>query len=147
MNKEEKSCLFCKIVAGELPSSTVYEDDQVVAFLDIRPINPGHTLVIPKPHAANLAELDPLIGGRIFQVGMKIASALRRSGLRCEGVNFWLADGKAAGQDVFHVHLHVIPRFVGDGLRIQAGSDYGRTPPRSELADNATSISQALKTS
>ena len=144
---QEESCIFCKIVAGELPSSTVYEDDQVVAFLDIRPINPGHTLVIPKHHAANLAELDPEIGGRITQVGMKIASALRRSGLRCEGVNLWLADGKVAGQEVFHVHMHVIPRFSGDGLRIQAGPDYGRTPSRSELADNAISISQALKTS
>ena len=146
MGKEEQACIFCKILAGEIPSSKVFEDDEVIAFLDIRPINPGHTLVIPKPHAANLAELDPKIGGRLFQVGMKIAAALRSSDIRCEGVNFWLADGKAAFQDVFHVHLHVIPRFKGDGFRIMAGPDYGTRPSRDELDENAASISRALKT-
>jgi histidine triad (HIT) family protein len=145
MIQEEKSCIFCKIVAGELPSSTIYEDEQILAFLDIKPINPGHTLVIPKEHAPNLAALNSGIGGRMFKVGMKISAALRRSGLRCEGVNLWLADGKVAGQEVLHVHLHVIPRFTGDGFRIQVGPEYGRTPPRRELADNALSISQALK--
>ncbi len=147
MKQEEQDCIFCKIVAGELPSSRVFEDNQVLAFLDIRPITPGHTLVIPKQHAPNLAKLDPGIGGEIFKVGMKIASALRRSGLRCEGVNLWLADGKVAGQDVFHVHLHIIPRFSGDGLRIRAGPDYGKMPPRDELEKQADSITQALKSS
>ncbi len=146
MDQEEQACIFCKIVAGEIPSSKVFEDDHVLAFLDIRPINPGHTLVIPKLHTANLAELDHRTGGRIFQVGMKIASALRHSGLRCEGVNFWLADGKAAFQEVPHVHLHVIPRFTGDNLRIKTGPEYGKTPSRDELEKHAAGITQALKT-
>ncbi|MFX1475734.1 MAG: HIT family protein, partial [Promethearchaeota archaeon] len=80
-----------------------------------------------------------------FKVGVKISAALRRSGLRCDGVNLWLADGKVAGQEVLHVHLHIVPRFRGDGFRIQVGPEYGRSPTGSELATNAASISQALK--
>lgn len=145
MSAPQASCVFCKIVAGQLPSNTIYSDSQVVAFLDIRPVNPGHTLVVPKSHAASLAELKPELGGRLFQVAMQVAAALRRSGLKCEGVNVYVADGKAAFQEVPHIHIHVIPRFHGDALRINFGADYGRSPSAEELSTTATKIRQGLK--
>ncbi|MFX1561868.1 MAG: HIT family protein [Promethearchaeota archaeon] len=145
MSKSQTSCIFCKIIAGEIPSHTVYNDKDVIAFLDIRPINPGHTLVLPKAHVANLSELGSPVDGHIFKIGRQIAAALRRSGLRCEGINLLLSDGKAAFQEIPHLHLHVIPRFHGDGIRLQAGPNYGQTPPTSELSENAEKIRSALK--
>jgi len=97
------------------------------------PINPGHVLVIPKDHAAALADLKPFLGGHLFERAMAAAAALRQSGLRCEGVNVHLADGEAAGQEVFHVHLHVFPRYRGDGLGLRVGPNYGRIADRKEL--------------
>lgn len=135
------SCVFCEIVAGAGEASVVHADDQLVAFLDISPVTPGHTLVVPRRHASDLAELDPEVGGALFRTGQRLALALRRSGLRCEGVNLFLADGAAAGQDVFHVHLHVLPRFAGDGFRIRAD---GQSPKRSTLDRTATAIAAAL---
>jgi diadenosine tetraphosphate (Ap4A) HIT family hydrolase len=102
--------IFADIVAGQAAASKVYEDDDVLAFMDIRPMTPGHLLVVPKVAARSLAELDPVIGGKLFQVGQRLAGALRASEVDCDGVNFFLADGVTAGQEVFHVHLHVIPR-------------------------------------
>ncbi|GAB4579926.1 MAG: HIT family protein [Anaerolineales bacterium] len=126
-------CIFCKILAGELPASFVYRDETCAAFMDIQPINPGHVLVIPHRHAANLAELDPAIGGQLFQIGQQIAAALYASGIPCEGVNYFLADGEAAGQEVFHVHLHVFPRFEGDGFGLKLSPKYFQLPEREEL--------------
>lgn len=116
-------CIFCRILVGQAPASEVYQDERVLVFMDIRPINPGHLLVVPRRHAASLGELDEEDGAHLFRVGQRLAAALRRSGLPCEGVNLFLADGRAAGQEVFHVHLHVIPRFAGDGfgLRLRPG--------------------------
>jgi diadenosine tetraphosphate (Ap4A) HIT family hydrolase len=84
--------------------------------MDIQPINTGHLLIIPKKHATYLKELEPDTGAHMFKIGMKLSAALRASGIRCEGINLLLADGEAAGQDVFHVHLHIIPRFMVMGL-------------------------------
>ncbi len=128
---EEVDCIFCAIVAGTAPASVIYDDAEVLAFLDIQPVTPGHLLVIPKRHAPLLADLDEATGARVFRVAMRLARALRASGLRCEGINLFLADGEAAGQEVFHVHLHVFPRFVGDSFRIDA--DWSVRPPRAEL--------------
>jgi histidine triad (HIT) family protein len=128
---EAGNCVFCAIIAGAEPASVVYDDAEVLGFLDIKPINSGHLLVIPKPHAAFLADLDELTGARMFKVAMRLAGAVRASDLRCEGVNLFLADGEAAGQEVFHVHLHVIPRFEGDSFRIEEG--FPETPSRAEL--------------
>ncbi len=144
MRDETEPCIFCQIVEGKLPAHIVYEDDEILAFLDIRPISPGHALVIPKKHVASLAELEPPLDGRLFHIAGKIAAALRISGLRVDGINVWLADGKAAFQEVPHIHIHVIPRFPGDGIRIQAGPDYGKTPPKEELTENANKIREAL---
>ncbi len=133
--------IFSEIIAGTAESSRVYEDDVVVAFLDIRPLTPGHVLVVPKKQARSLAELDPETGGHMFVVGQKIAAALRESDPRCAGVNFFLADGEIAGQEVFHVHLHVIPRTTGDGFGLRA---HATTAQRDELDAAATKIRAAV---
>jgi diadenosine tetraphosphate (Ap4A) HIT family hydrolase len=128
----DPNCIFCKILDGQIPASIVYRDDQVMAFLDIHPSNPGHTLVIPVRHAERLADLMPDDGGHIFRVGQRIASALYGIGVQCEGVNFYLADGVAANQEVGHIHLHVVPRYSGDKGFLRRGrmeEDF----PRDEL--------------
>jgi diadenosine tetraphosphate (Ap4A) HIT family hydrolase len=114
-------CAFCRIVAGMADASVVYEDDQLLAFCDLNPVNPGHLLIIPKIHRVGLADLDESDGSRMFVVAQRLAAAVRSSGLRCEGVNLFLADGKAAGQEVFHVHLHIFPRYAGDRFRLDSG--------------------------
>ncbi|MFR9753474.1 HIT family protein [Nocardia sp. 004] len=114
-------CVFCRIAAGEAPATKVYEDDTLCAFLDIRPITRGHTLVIPKQHAAELEDLDAELGARIFRTGHRLALAIRRSSLATDGANLVLNDGTAAFQTVPHVHLHVVPRKHGDILRFAKG--------------------------
>ncbi|MHA2092239.1 MAG: HIT family protein [Candidatus Kariarchaeaceae archaeon] len=126
-------CIFCKIINDEAESSLVYQDDMVSAFMDIQPVNPGHLLIIPNKHAAYLENLDYEVGGHIFQIGHKLSQALRKSDIKCEGVNLFLADGEAAFQEVFYVHLHVIPRFVGDGFRFIFDESYFQLPLREEL--------------
>jgi histidine triad (HIT) family protein len=127
------SCVFCELVAGRSPISIIAETDDVLALMDIQPVNPGHALVIPKRHLAFLADVDPALGGEIFAMGMRVAAALRICGVRCEGVNFFLADGEAAGQEIFHAHLHVFPRFAGDGFGLRFSPSYFALPVRSEL--------------
>jgi diadenosine tetraphosphate (Ap4A) HIT family hydrolase len=140
-NDAEAGCVFCAIVAGTEPASVVYDDADVLAFLDINPITPGHLLVIAKRHARDLADLDEEDGARMYRVAARLTRALRASSLRCEGVNLFLADGEAAGQEVFHVHLHVFPRFTGDGFRIEA--DWSNLPTRSDLDATATRLRRA----
>jgi histidine triad (HIT) family protein len=111
-----KHCPFCRILAGELPSSPVLDDDIVVAILDIRPANPGHTLVMPRRHVEFFTDLSPSEVEHLALSGQRVATALKRGFDSCEAVTFSLADGAAAGQDVPHTHLHVIPRRTGDGF-------------------------------
>lgn len=127
------NCIFCSILSGTAPASLVYRDDVCAAFMDIQPINPGHLLVIPVAHAANLSELVPETGAQLFRVAQHLAAALRRSGVQCQGVDLFLADGEAAGQEVFHVHLHVIPRFHGDGFGFRFSPMYTQRPSRLDL--------------
>lgn len=133
--------MFCGIAAGREPASVVHTDDEVMAFCDIAPFTPGHLLVIPRRHATYLADLDPDTGAAVFGVAQRLAAGLRRSGLRCDGVNLFLADGAAAFQEVFHVHLHVIPRWRGDGVRLHANR---RTPRRSQLDTTAAAVQRGL---
>jgi histidine triad (HIT) family protein len=137
-------CIFCKILAGELPASVVYQDEICTAFMDIQPVNPGHVLVIPNTHVANLSALNPETGGHLFRVGQQIAAVLYASGVPCEGVNFFLADGEPAGQEVFHVHLHVFPRFKGDGFGIKYAPRYFELPARAALEEVAEKIREFL---
>ena len=138
------TCVFCDILAGELPSSVVFKDDLCWAFMDIQSVNPGHVLIIPTYHAPSLAELDEESGAHMFSVAQRIAAALRDGGIRCEGVNLFLADGEAAGQEVFHVHLHVFPRYMGDGFGLRFAPEYGNRPTRAELDTMAGRILSVL---
>lgn len=137
-------CVFCRIVAGELPASVVHRDERCIAFLDIRPVNPGHVLVVPRQHGDHLADIDGDTAAHLMRVGHRIAAALRASDVRCEGVNLFLADGAAAMQEVFHVHLHVFPRWVGDGFGLRFGPRYGELPSRDALERVAASLRTAL---
>ena len=109
------NCIFCKIANGEIPSATVYEDDTFRAILDIAPAHKGHVIVLPKSHADNLFELDDEVAAKALPVVKKIAKALKAV-TGCDGVNVLQNNGTAAGQSVFHLHIHIIPRFEGDGI-------------------------------
>ncbi len=137
-------CIFCEIAAKRIPAQIVYEDAQCVAFMDLMPINPGHVLVIPKEHAANLWELPPVVAQALLPAAQKVATALQASGLRCEGVNLHMANGEVAGQSVFHAHLHVVPRFAGDGFGLKFPPGYGAEANKEQLAAAAEHIRQAL---
>jgi len=138
-------CIFCRILDGQLPASFVYRDERCAAFMDIRPVNLGHLLVVPVRHAAYLADLDSEAAADLMRIGHAAAAALRKSGLPCEGVNFFLADGEAAMQEVFHVHLHVFPRFRGDGFGLKfAPEDYTRRPERSQLDEIAATLASLI---
>ena len=139
-----KDCGFCRILAGKAEVSFLFRDERVAAFMDITPVTPGHLLVIPNRHAVYLSDLDPADGARIFEVAQSMAAALRKSGLKSEGVNLFLADGEQAGQEVPHVHLHVIPRFRGDGFSLKLPPGYGHHPERSELDRIAATIKARL---
>ncbi len=110
-----KNCIFCKIIAGEIPSLKIYEDDLILAFMDISPICFGHALVIPKEHHTSTATIPEATAGRMFRVGARIGAAMKR-GLDADGYNFHLSDGTVAGQVVMHAHLHVVPRRTDDGF-------------------------------
>jgi histidine triad (HIT) family protein len=128
-----------------LPSSIVYRDERCTAFLDIQPVNEGHVLIIPNVHATYLGEMDGESAAHLMHVAHRVAAALRRSGVRCEGVNLFLADGEAAMQHVFHVHLHVIPRYAGDGFGLRFSERYGWRPERTMLDGVAERIHVAMR--
>jgi len=137
-------CVFCEILSGHKTSSIIYRDSLCVALMDVHPINTGHVLVIPIEHSASLAELPPDTGAHLFKVAQRVAGAIRASDIRCEGINILLADGAAAGQSVFHVHLHVVPRFRGDGFPLHLPALSHRLRPRAELDSTAESIRRAM---
>ncbi len=136
-------CVFCAIVKGEAPASVVYRDDIVIAFMDIRPANPGHVLVVPLEHADGILDIsDEAVLARVFSVGRRVAAALPDSAVRLEGFNLFLANGAVAGHTVFHVHLHVLPRFTGDGLGFTRHGNV-RIPTQSDLDETAERIRHA----
>lgn len=120
-------------------ASVVYDDENVMAILDHMPATAGHVLVIPRVHVAGLADTDDALGAAIWRAARQVSVALRASGLRCDGVRLSLADGEAAGQEVFHVHLHVVPRYPGDGVVVTA--DWKKRP--AELLDRDAALIRA----
>ncbi len=110
-----ENCIFCQIVAGKIPSSKLYEDEHVLSFLDINPINHGHSLVIPKRHFQSIIDIDEEDIKRCFAVTKKVAMAIKDA-LQCEGINIIQNNFRAAGQVIDHFHIHIIPRFEGDGF-------------------------------
>ncbi|MCR6483818.1 HIT family protein [Amycolatopsis sp. OK19-0408] len=133
-------CVFCAIAAGDAPASFVHEDDEFVGIVDLRPVTTGHLLVLPRAHHEDLAALPPEAGARMFTIAQRLAAAVRRTDLRCDGINLFLADGRAAGQEILHVHLHVIPRHPQDGFVLDA--DW-RIRDRAELAAVAEKVRAA----
>jgi diadenosine tetraphosphate (Ap4A) HIT family hydrolase len=123
-------CVFCAIVAGEAPAIRIYEDDDYLAILDIRPIVRGHTLVIPKKHTVDLTDTPADTVADLVRIGQRIAKAARASELKADGNNIAINDGKPAFQSVFHIHLHVAPRKSGDKLSFAKGLVLRRDPER-----------------
>ncbi|MFW6382663.1 MAG: HIT domain-containing protein, partial [Haloferacaceae archaeon] len=107
-------CIFCSIVAGDIPARTVYETDAVLAFLDANPLARGHTLVIPKSHARHVGDLDAALATELFDAVASLTPRIQDA-VGADGANVGVNDGEAAGQEVPHVHVHVVPRFEGDG--------------------------------
>ncbi|ORW17524.1 HIT family hydrolase [Mycolicibacter nonchromogenicus] len=124
------SCVFCAVVAGDAPAVRVFEDDEYLAFLDIRPFTRGHTLVIPKQHSVDLTDTPAATLAGMVTIGQRIAQAARASGLHANGNNLVINDGRAAFQSVFHIHLHVVPRRDGDRLSFAKGLLLRRDPDR-----------------
>jgi histidine triad (HIT) family protein len=112
-------CIFCRIVRGTEPTTKLFEDENLIAFMDFKPITKGHVLIIPKRHAELLTELDDNLAGEMIILGKKVGKALRKSKLNCHAVNYIMSDGAEAGQRIFHVHMHVIPRYRGDGFGLR----------------------------
>ena len=140
-------CIFCRIVAGEAPSSVVFRDERVTAFLDIRPVTPGHLLVVPNDHVGFMQDLPDATADRVGAVARRLARALRSTeAIRADGINFFAADGEAAGQEVGHAHLHVIPRFAGDGFKVGAVAWRQPAPTREQLDASAERIRAAVST-
>jgi histidine triad (HIT) family protein len=136
-------CVFCQIISRDCAGSIFYEDDLVAGFLTIGPVTKGHAMVVPKEHVPYLSDLDEETGRHLFTVTQRTAEAIRRSGLVCEGINLFLADGEAAFQEVFHLHMHVFPRYKGDTFRLEA--DWSQKPPRSELDEVAMCIRESYE--
>lgn len=111
------NCIFCKLANGEIPTNTVYEDDDFRVFMDASPATKGHSLIVPKQHFDNLFDMDEELAGKVLTVSKKVASNLKEK-LGCEGLNLVQNNGEIAGQTVFHFHMHVIPRYSGDGQSI-----------------------------
>jgi len=143
MNKSQGACIFCQIVAYKAPSSRAYEDDKVIAFLDVNPVTEGHALIIPREHYPDLADIPEEIAGHMFVVAQHIAAAIRKSSLKSEGINLFYADGEAAFQEIFHAHLHVFPRFKGDTFKIDA--DWTNKPERLQLDKLAQLIKDRMQ--
>lgn len=139
----DKDCIFCQIIAGDIPSAKVYEDEDVYAFLDISQVTKGHTLVIPKAHVKDIYQTNQEIASQLFARVPKISTAIEKS-FKPKGINILSNTGEAAGQSVFHLHLHLIPRYdQTDGFKptwITHTDDYSAK----ELAEIANSISQNI---
>lgn len=110
-----ENCIFCKIIAGEIPCTKIYEDDNFISFMDIKPTTKGHCLIVPKEHRETILEENIEIGGKLFAIIQKIASATKES-MEASGMNIGINIGSDAGQEIFHTHIHLIPRYKGDNL-------------------------------
>ena len=118
-----EDCFFCKLAKGDVASNTVYEDEDFRVILDIAPANPGHCLIIPKSHAANIYEIDEDVLGKAAVVAKKIAVKVKKA-TGCDGVNIMQNNDEAAGQTVFHFHMHVIPRYKNDNVLFYKTEDF-----------------------
>jgi histidine triad (HIT) family protein len=137
-----ENCIFCEIVAGRAEASVAYEDDATLAFMDLRQFHPGHTLVVPKRHIKDIYELDSETGGTLM-VAVRLVAGAVRDAFQPHGINLWQSNG-APWQEVFHLHIHILPRWRDDGLLRFAPERLPR-PPRPELDEQAARIRAALE--
>ena len=135
-------CIFCEIVRGTSPVSWVYQDDTVVAFMDIQPITQGHMLVVPREHAVLMTDINETAAMRTFRVARKLAGVARHT-LGASGINILVMDGEAAYQDVPHFHVHIIPRYPRDGFSLTFPDSYEQKPPRAQLDAIAAALHAA----
>ena len=133
-------CVFCKIVAGQIPSTRVYEDESTLVFMDIGEVNPGHVLVTVKAHVENIFGLNDTLAAAVFRTAARAARAVQKA-YAPEGVTLYQANGAAAGQTVFHFHLHLVPRYAQDGMHLTWPA---KNPPREQLEANAARLRAAL---
>jgi len=141
---DSADCIFCAIVRGDAPATFLHQDDLVVAFMDIRPVQPGHLLVVPRAHATLIPELDGASLARLWEVATRLNRALRASTVPLEAVSIYVADGDAAGQEVAHVHIHLIPRRADDRFGFRFPPGYGHEPERAVLDEMAVRITAGL---
>jgi histidine triad (HIT) family protein len=134
------NCVFCRIARGELPASKVFEDAHTLAIMDIQSVNPGHMLVLVKPHRANIYTLEDELAGAVFRTAARMARAAKAA-FGCEGVTLLQANEKAGAQTVFHFHIHVLPRWEGDGMELAWPA---KNPPREALEEMAVKLRGAL---
>ena len=133
-------CIFCKLVAGQIPSTKVHEDEHTLAFMDLGQVNPGHVLVTVKAHAENLYALSDAQAGAVLPVAAHVARAIREA-FKPAGLSVYQANGKAAGQTVFHYHVHLLPRHEADGMELTWPV---KNPPREQLEEYAAKIRASL---
>ena len=130
------NCIFCKIAGGDIPSATLYEDDDFRVILDLGPATKGHALILPKNHFDDIYSMDDATAAHVFQVAVKVAKAMKET-LGCEGLNIVQNNGEIAGQTVFHFHMHIIPRYKGDTVNI------GWTPGKAD-ADEINELKEKI---
>jgi histidine triad (HIT) family protein len=133
-------CVFCRIVARQIPATVVHEDEHTLAFMDLGQVNPGHVLVAVKRHAENLYALDDAQAGAVLRAAARVARAIRDA-FAPQGLSVYQANGKVAGQTVFHYHVHLVPRHEGDGMALTWPV---KNPPREKLEDYAAKIRASL---
>jgi len=125
-------CIFCEIIQGTAPASVVYEDAACKAFMDVHPIHQGHLLIVPRIHYDELSKCPVSMAGRLFEVAARLGPVVTDV-VGGTGFNIWTANGKDAGQEVFHLHLHVLPRFADDSFGLRFPQDYPQEASREEL--------------
>lgn len=136
---KDENCIFCKLANGDIPTHTVYEDDYLRAIMDASPANKGHVIILPKSHAANIFELEDVYVEKTFVLAKKIAIALKKL-LNCDGINILQNNEAAAGQTVFHFHVHVIPRYNKDNCKITWTQGNYETGEAAKFAENINQI-------
>jgi histidine triad (HIT) family protein len=138
-------CVFCRIVRGSLPSTKLYEDENMLAFMDNKPITKGHVLIMPKKHVELLTELEDNLAGDLMILAKKVGKALKKSKLNCHAINYIMSDGTEAGQRIFHAHMHVIPRYRGDGFGLRMPEREEEETDERKLERTAAKIRKCLE--
>lgn len=134
-----ENCIFCKIASGQIPAATLYEDDDFRVILDLGPASKGHALILPKEHAANIYELSDEMAGKVFVLAKKMASAMTEV-LKCDGFNILQNNGEPAGQTVFHFHMHLIPRYKDDAVKLTWAPGQLTDEVKNEIVEKITEV-------